>query len=449
MNKTNLIFIIAILLYLPLYLLDNVNNLVYIASFVFLLSIALPAVIFNYEDFYQPIIFKSLLTLGFMFFPSIYGYVFGIDEHVLLSGYLSKIELNNYLIFYLILFSIFNISTLFSYLITPNIKFKNAPYYKIRANKLDCFFIIGFLFNVFCLSVFIAKGGLNSLLYLRSFSGDERITNVLGGTWVFLGQIIIPVSFIAFHALSKGNYTNKVIVFILCLSSLASIFLLTGSRSGVAYYLIFIAVIYLYNGNKLNIKYSIFGVLSLLILFATLSGLRSSGEEYEAKVNLSESVSSIFKERSERTVGYINGVYPIFHFLGDRSQLKYGETYINWLFAPIPRSIYPNKPQGVGKLNAVENYSRDDTAIPPGVVGESYWNFGVFGVIIVGLFWGVFLKILWSYHQSKKKDTFSGLLYILTLFYFNPETTSFYSWIQIIVPVIFMVTILKYGEKNE
>ncbi|WP_036829988.1 hypothetical protein, partial [Photobacterium sanctipauli] len=156
---------------------------------------------------------------------------------------------------------------------------------------------------------------------------------------------------------------------------------------------------------------------SLLILFATLSGLRSSGEEYEAKVNLSESVSSIFKERSERTVGYINGVYPIFHFLGDRSQLKYGETYINWLFAPIPRSIYPNKPQGVGKLNAVENYSRDDTAIPPGVVGESYWNFGVFGVIIVGLFWGVFLKILWSYHQSKKKDTFSGLLYILTLFY--------------------------------
>ncbi|WP_216712999.1 hypothetical protein, partial [Photobacterium sanctipauli] len=82
-------------------------------------------------------------------------------------------------------------------------------YYKIRANKLDCFFIIGFLFNVFCLSVFIAKGGLNSLLYLRSFSGDERITNVLGGTWVFLGQIIIPVSFIAFHALSKGNYTNK------------------------------------------------------------------------------------------------------------------------------------------------------------------------------------------------------------------------------------------------
>ena len=86
----------------------------------------------------------------------------------------------------------------------------------------------------------------------------------------------------------------------------------------------------------------------------------------------------------------------------DANQLKLGTTYISWLFAPIPRIIWKDKPMinpglvvrkeimPTGSINNIGG------GVPPSFVAEAYWNFGIIGVIFLSFLWGSFCS---SFHN--------------------------------------------------
>lgn len=64
---------------------------------------------------------------------------------------------------------------------------------------------------------------------------------------------------------------------------------------------------------------------------------------------------------------------------------SYGWTYLTWLYAPIPRTMWPEKPVvSVGWEIKRRVFGFESAGgIPPGAIGEAFWAFGFLGVIII------------------------------------------------------------------
>jgi hypothetical protein len=64
--------------------------------------------------------------------------------------------------------------------------------------------------------------------------------------------------------------------------------------------------------------------------------------------------------------------------------LQYGKTYLDVLLFVVPRGIWPNKPTAFSR--AVGDYvTGNENDVPPGVIGELFANYHVFG-IVAGMF---------------------------------------------------------------
>jgi hypothetical protein len=84
----------------------------------------------------------------------------------------------------------------------------------------------------------------------------------------------------------------------------------------------------------------------------------------------------------------------------DQMNFQGGLTYVTWITAPIPRSVWSKKPSvHVGDKVATEIWGRSPRAggIPPGLVGEAYINFGWAGVLLVPFLLGVLIKTVYIY----------------------------------------------------
>jgi len=89
-------------------------------------------------------------------------------------------------------------------------------------------------------------------------------------------------------------------------------------------------------------------------------------------------------------------------------QFLAGQSYLAFLGAPVPRSIWPDKPEPVDKvLNGVLFPSTDARGIgfSFGLYSEPYFNFGIVGVVIVMLLLGVALGVLQSGFERRPSAT--------------------------------------------
>jgi hypothetical protein len=96
-----------------------------------------------------------------------------------------------------------------------------------------------------------------------------------------------------------------------------------------------------------------------------------------------------------------------------------GKSYFSVFFAPIPRSIWHEKPEiGLGLFIKRELYGRRTAAngYPPGLLGEAFINFGFPGLIAIPLLAGALLKLfLNSFKPLLGKNKNATILYALVL----------------------------------
>ncbi|MCE3221734.1 oligosaccharide repeat unit polymerase [Vibrio diabolicus] len=452
--KSTVFFIISLLIIAPLLIgFEQVNFELYMTGMIFLITLLLPIMVYEKEGIFHPLIFKSTFLIFFFYIPSVFSFVRGVDSHLLLSNYFTPSEINSYAVEFVLLFSTFNIVTLVSYSIFPAFGTGLTIVENMRGNiNLKILSVI--LLTILIVIFYIVKaGGVDALIYLRSMKDENRITSQFGGELIFLSKLILPVSFFIIYSYLFGAKVSSRLLFLLIITAIASNFLLTGSRSSILYFLIFLLMIYYHCRERIRIDYAIICVLAALFIFSAMTQIRESGEEAKVEISLIDSVTNISNKMSERTIGYINGAYSVLAFVPGKSDYMYGGSYIALLAAPIPRSIYPNKPIGLGKRNAIELYERDDTAIPPGYVAESFWNFGYYGIFLVAAVWGVILKSLYYFYLTNRDSIVISLFYLMTIFYLGPDTTAFYSWIQktlpliIIIPLLYQVKIRRKEKK--
>lgn len=193
-----------------------------------------------------------------------------------------------------------------------------------------------------------------------------------------------------------------------------------GGRSNAFFgtiipYLIF----YHYNVKRLNIiKLLPLGVLAAL--FAISIG------NYRIYGTFRVEAGSLYALFSSLAYGSSGGeILPslVGSLLKGHIDYLYGSNLINIIYAPIPRSIWPEKPiiedSGiVGKALMGDNY----WGLPPGPYGLAFFNFGFFGVIIAAFFVGfIIYKLYYKFVLNHSKKYVGQIFYLLTV-------TSFFSF---------------------
>ncbi len=94
---------------------------------------------------------------------------------------------------------------------------------------------------------------------------------------------------------------------------------------------------------------------------------------------------------------------------------QYGRTIARWLLAPIPRSLWPDKPvipPGPEVGRAV--YGQRVAGVPPALVGELYWNFHLPGVVLGAFGFGWLLHGLQGrfFDRRTRSDLLRGAIYV-------------------------------------
>jgi oligosaccharide repeat unit polymerase len=284
-------------------------------------------------------------------------------------------------------------------------------------------------------------GGIAQLSLQRGMNPELRASATLGGHWVFFAGLLAPACLV-WLTLRPADLSKPAFLFLFSLSLLMG-FLTTGSRSGLIMMLLFILVIKMLQVKRIAylraIVVSVFALLALGILgeFRSQSFVaRDLGD-----IQLESGVIGGLERGWDTLTGYagrVSGLYAVLALVPNQFDYLWGQSYLSIIAAPIPRTLWENKPIAGGRLAGIVLFGRGVAGggVPPGNIGEAYWNFGVTGVFGVMFLYGVALRWLAAIYQANQGERWIIVIYVLTLFLFQPNSVSFYGWFHAIIPAI-------------
>jgi oligosaccharide repeat unit polymerase len=185
-------------------------------------------------------------------------------------------------------------------------------------------------------------------------------------------------------------------------------------------------LIWHYMRRPLSLKTLLLAVVVAALAVTTLSAFRLGFD------NLSELRPYLTGQKAlELIVGNRNffGVAKTAHIIDavpERLDYQYGKTLVLWLAAPVPRTLWKEKPvistgQIIGEEVFGSGIGASGGGVPPGFVAEMYWNFGFLGVFL-----GMFLLGYWL-----------RAIYQCTFPYLSTYKSALLIYIAIMIPFAF------------
>lgn len=307
----------------------------------------------------------------------------------------------------------------------------------------------------FFLKFDVLGGGIERLFVKRRIISE--VDGVLTGGYLRFASglsvcafAISEVARVASKASGKAKYRQ--FAYISFLSGLVTLTFsaFTSSRFGfIQIVLAYLFIQYFFRGGlKIGVvfRYTLIAVLVLLTLTVLRVVQQTSTKLDDVRV-LDVALSSTVGSNNLLALGKTS---VILDKVPQTMPYKLGETYTYFIVAPIPRSIWPSKPNvkigrelastvfGVGKY----------TGVPPGAVGELYLNFGVAGVIFGMFVWGVLMRLFYNKYGSRGvsgTDTliiYSLAMPVIAIVFFGGDFTGFVSrTLQVLVPVFICLRI--------
>ncbi len=281
-----------------------------------------------------------------------------------------------------------------------------------------------------------SQGGLSS--HLLSWAEVGRVNAIRGeGHWLKISRLggLAALLWLAFdhRALRRP-------LFLAAGSACMAInFLGSGSRSSAIFLLVVGTLIWTIQRRRVVPIRALLVIALCLLLLGSLGRLRRS--LFSGEVNWSLLVPgtptrspSIFAELHHR-YGALDSVYPVLARVPSEEKLLLGRSYLTVLALPIPRALWPEKPGTVGKL-AGDLFFGVQAGIPPGAIGEAYWNFHLPGVLLLFLGFGIFHRFMASFLLRYQHQPGAVAIYALTVFWGQPSITAIAEWIYSIASVL-------------
>ncbi|MEP3481017.1 MAG: O-antigen polymerase [Fuerstiella sp.] len=248
--------------------------------------------------------------------------------------------------------------------------------------------------SMICLVAFILSAGVNfsslSTMSEKRFNGarDAGSSRVMSPVYYLyrgaaLSKFVVYFGLVSLLTEKKKlvSWTGLWVLLFLFQTTLLSVIL--DSRASVILLFVDCMILYFFVKRTFSIRLACCSLALALGLTIPMLASRSSES---GETPLQGIVQKTFTGRNmldiAKTCHVINGV-------PSKMDFRYGQMLYGWMFAPVPRSIMPNKPdwsnQGVYLNQEIFGFDGDLSGCPPGLIGELYWDFGLGGVWI-GLF---------------------------------------------------------------
>lgn len=267
-------------------------------------------------------------------------------------------------------------------------------------------------FSFFSFSFFSSFGlsseldSYNSMGYLRELAGLSILSCFLS---------------LAYFFESKNKQMKLIFAFFAFLSFLLIIgnALLVSKRAILIVTLIGIWVISsFYNYRIPNFIKIIFFMLFLSIL-VFMTSFRINFQEFSFQgVDLNK-----FLDVSSYLIVNNGGIdvmkfQHLVNYVDTKGDYKNGELLSNLFLLAVPRSVWSEKPVNADTQFGIEVYEADTYgagAVPPGILGEFFWDFSWIGVIVGSIIAGLVMGFLDKLLFFKKESIFIKVLFSVSL----------------------------------
>ncbi len=124
--------------------------------------------------------------------------------------------------------------------------------------------------------------------------------------------------------------------------------------------------------------------MAAVVTIGILTGFRSTrAESVESALTTITSPAALDALILNRNFLDLSKTVHVINSVGVQLEPANGTTYLSYLYAPIPRAIWPGKPSiAPGPIIGREIYGLRRSGVPPGYYAEAYWNFGLLGLLI-------------------------------------------------------------------
>jgi len=195
----------------------------------------------------------------------------------------------------------------------------------------------------------------------------------------------------------------------------------SSNRAEVAFILIIAGAIELCLGESRYKRRRVVvrGGLVILAILTLLTALRASAQTDQAEALGRNSVAMAIGDAVvfNRNFSDIATTSHIIHAVPKVLPLQYGQTILAWAAAPIPRSVWPGKPLiSSGPIIGIKVFGNERAGVPPGFVGEMFWNFHVPGVLVGSFLLGLILRLLYERQLDRTASPKAVLMYCIVVF---------------------------------
>jgi oligosaccharide repeat unit polymerase len=275
--------------------------------------------------------------------------------------------------------------------------------------------------------------------------GGETVYGAAGYLRAVAG-ISLPLALVVL-AWSTTRYRNlslsvKIGVGFLALSALALPFFSSARSDVVMTVAQMLLVVLLF--KRISPAVLISAVAVALVVFSGMTSLRFAAQaSEEAARSESADQNPVALLGSSGNGLSVVGTSLIIQRVPERMDFMMGSSLFTWMTAPIPRSIWPNKPDvSLGKevKEQILGLRSIATGRPPGFLGEGYMNFGPLGFFGAAVALGALMRLTWNtFAPLLGKNIGASVYYVMLLQNISVLANANFS--QVVVRVIVMTAI--------
>uniref|UniRef100_UPI0040478948 O-antigen polymerase n=1 Tax=Algoriphagus sp. TaxID=1872435 RepID=UPI0040478948 len=443
-------------------------NLILITSCILLIILAVPVYMSKNDNLFSILPFLFYFVFLNVFMRNLY-----IIHNLPNPDYVKDIFLLNenldFIFIYQLIIVLSFIFFTFGYLIYPEKKLpEKAITQKIQWNnfRYNLVCVIFILISIFSFAYFIYTSNSNLLtITLENISGYRGISDDLGeynanGLIRLMIQLSVVVFYLSYVRSRFPDNSKLNNLFILVSGTVALFyFFYTQSRSGFIYIFINCFILnYFIRKNFITKKKILLLFVLVVSSFAFMTSIRK-GNGYNLEQNLGTTLLSIFDPLVANNGGIdISKTGHIIKYINKEESFKFGSSYLWIVQSFIPRSLWTTKPVNIDTEVGFKIYDANTYgtgAVPPGLIAESYWNFGYLGIVFISLLAGFFLKLLSNYFNERINDLNTLIIYVicfmpigLALFGSSISSTVIGILYYIVPFILFFKLVTKKKVKN-
>jgi oligosaccharide repeat unit polymerase len=397
----------------------------------------------------HPLILPALLSIINLLPRSTGLFMNGLEEHSMLPGW-SQQELNMVYAYGNCVNSLALIATYAGFFMGP--RFGVPALQPPSAAPRRLYTVLLLFLGISVITFFYYAhlyGGFSSQLKSLAFGMAKRIemADDVDGIGHYTALMNMATIAAIVWVCAQASALRNPFFWLLGTGSLALAYLCDGKRSSFIYPAILILLCWMVRNRKVPyLRLAVVGTTAFFLI-GLLGLVRSSNWTDMNTLNLdafhetsiSEMGTKSLEEMAKRS-GSESTFFAILAKVPQEEDMLYGKTYLEWGLRFVPRQLWPEKPRGVD-VQANQTFYGADWGLPAGAVGEAYWNFHLPGVLIIFFLMGIFKRWLADLLLNYPTAPAVMVIYMLSLFYFDPSQNGFKNWLYAIIPALCMLTL--------